>query len=121
MQQRWTVSDEAVAVVVRGPRGESLEGSIVRSRDDRLTLALGLCRTRHWRLGDRIAVALANGPADCSCDGRVYSFYRALRVDFVILDLEAPRAAPRPPRPPPRSASFRLRRDAPNRIRRRAG
>jgi hypothetical protein len=96
MKHGWMVSEAEVAVVVRGPRGETIDGRIVRFRESRITLAIGVGRARSWQLGDRVAIDPARRTSGrTGTDGRVYSIFRAMGADYVIVDLLAPVVASR--------------------------
>ena len=71
-----------------GPCGEHFAASVVRFRDELVTVAIGVGQSGAWRRGD--PVELREEPtsdSSPSVTGRVYSKYRTFGADHVVIDL----------------------------------
>jgi hypothetical protein len=92
---------EGRRVTVCTAAGDRVEGSVVRSREETLIVSVGVARSSGWKLGDELEVvpravatrshgsgAAVHPPA--STRFRIYSMYRALGADIVVLDLTRP-------------------------------
>jgi hypothetical protein len=96
------MSHRAAAGIVEGrtiavctSRGDRVDGTVVRSRDDLVIVAVGVARSREWKLGDHLnLVSTSTKGRVASTRVRIYSMYRALGADHVALDLAVRGHAP---------------------------
>jgi hypothetical protein len=88
MQQLGRGILPAWPVALIGPRGEHLFGSVLRIRDELLTVAIRFSQSRAWRRGDEIDVLEATRPGDgVPMKGRICSVYKTIDADHVVIDL----------------------------------
>src|SRR5262245_8974030 len=86
-------SDAAIAVLIRDSRGQSIDATVVRHREGRVTVAIGVGKARTWKVGDRVEVAAPDAATRIGGAGRIYSIYKALSLDYVMIDFEDVRGA----------------------------
>lgn len=71
-----------------GPRGEFLAASVVRFRDELVTVAIGVGQSGAWRRGDVVELReQRSSDESTSVTGHVYSKYRTFGADHVVIDL----------------------------------
>jgi hypothetical protein len=72
-----------------GPRGERSDGLVLRVRDELLTVAVRLVRSRHWCLGDRVQVVDDEQAAGATpVPGRIYSMHKTIKADHLVIHLD---------------------------------